>query len=224
MVQSDPADHKDVILEVRSGRGRRRGGALGRRPLPHAHALRRTARLQGRGARGEPERRRRVQGGHVRDQGRRRVLRLQVGGRRAPRAARAGDRVAGPHPHVDGDGRGDAGGRGGRGRHRPERPEDRRLPLDRPRRPVGEHDRLRGAHHARADRRRRLDAGREVAAPEQGEGDARPARAPLRARARASSAPSSTRRAARRSAPASAARRSARTTSPRTGSPTTGSS
>ena len=74
------------------GRRRRRGRALGGRRLPDARALRRAARLQGRGARGEPERRRRLQGGHVRGQGRRRVLRLQVGGRHAPRAARPRDR------------------------------------------------------------------------------------------------------------------------------------
>ena len=35
-----------------------------------------------------------------------------------------------------------------------------------PGRPVGEHDRLGGADHAQADRDRRLDAGREVAAAE----------------------------------------------------------
>src|SRR6185437_9736705 len=45
------------------------------------------------------------------------------------------------------------------------------------------------------DRRRRLDAGREVAAAEPRKGDARPARAPVRARARAAA------RGARRDAP-----------------------
>ncbi len=53
-----------------------------------------------------------------------------------------------------------------------------------PGRPERQHDRLRRPHHAPADRRRRRDAGREVAAPEQGEGDARPARAAVRAGAR----------------------------------------
>ena len=66
---------------------------------------------------------------------------------------------------------------------RPERPADRRLPLVRARRAVGQHDRLGGAHHAQAERHRRLDAGREVAAAEPREGDAGAARAPLRARA-----------------------------------------
>ncbi len=44
-----------------------------------------------------------------------------------------------------------------------------------------EHDRLRRPDHARADRSRRRHAGREVAAPEQAEGDAGAARAPVRA-------------------------------------------
>ena len=59
--------------------------------------------------------------------------RLQVRGRPAPRAARAGDREPGPRPHERGDGRGAARGRGGRRRDRPERSRDRRVPLDRAR-------------------------------------------------------------------------------------------
>ena len=118
------------------GRRRRRGGALGRRPLPDARALRGAARLQGRGARARARATAAATRRSLRGQGRRRVLGLQVGGRHAPRAARPRDGVPGPHPHVDRDRRRDARGRGGRGRHRPERPEDRRLPLDRPRRPV----------------------------------------------------------------------------------------
>ena len=52
-----------------------------------------------------------------------------------------------------------------------------------PGRAVGEHHRLGGADHAQADRPRGLDAGREVAAPEPRQGDARAARAAARARA-----------------------------------------
>ena len=70
---------------------------------------------------------------HVRDQGRRRLLGVQVRGRHAPRPAGAGDRVPGPHPHLDRDRRRAAGGRGRRRRDRPERPADRRLPLQRAR-------------------------------------------------------------------------------------------
>ena len=74
---------------------------------------------------------------------------------------------------------------GGRGRDRRERPQDRRLPLHRAGRPERQHDRLGRPDHAPADRDRRRDAGREVAAPEQGEGAARAARPHLRGRARA---------------------------------------
>ena len=199
-------------------RGRRRGRAVGRRPVPHAHQVRRAARLHDRAAGG---RRRQV---HVRHQGRRRVLGLQVRGRHAPRAARAGDRVAGPHPHLDGDGRGAARGRGRRRRRRPERPADRRLPLLGARRAVGQHDRLGGAHHAQAERHRRLDAGREVPAAEPREGDARAARAAVRAGARRAAGRARRRPPRRRSAPASARRRSAPTTSASAASPTTASS
>ena len=61
--------------------------------------------------------------------GERRVRPAQVRIGRAPRAARAGDRDAGPHPHLGGDRRGAAGGRGGRRRDRRQGPAHRRLPL-----------------------------------------------------------------------------------------------
>ena len=78
-----------------------------------------------------------------------------------------GDRVAGPHPHLDHRrARLPRGRRPGRGRDQPERPEDRRLPVERPRRPVGQHHRLRRAHHAPADGHRRGDAEREEPAAE----------------------------------------------------------
>ena len=48
-----------------------------------------------------------------------------------------------------------------------------------PGRPVRQHDGLGGSDHAQAVGHRRLDAGREVAAPEPGEGNARPARPPV---------------------------------------------
>ena len=50
----------------------------------------------------------------------------------------------------------------------------------RPRRPVGQHDRLRRAHHPPADRHRGVDAEREVAAAEPRGGHARAARPPAR--------------------------------------------
>ena len=72
---------------------------------------------------------------------------------------------------------------------RPERSRDRRVPLDRSRRAVGEHHRLRGPHHAQADRPRRVVPGREEPAPEQGQGDAHPARAARCRPSRTSSTP-----------------------------------
>ncbi len=224
LVPTDPADSKDVIVEVRQGVGGDEAalwaGDVYR--MLARYAERRGFKVEELAA--SPIGRRRLQGGHVRGQGRRRLFGLQVGGRHASRAARARDRERRPHPHLHSDRRRHARGRGGRDRDRPERPQDRRLPLDRPRRPVRQHDRLRRAHHPPADRRRRLDAGREVAAAEPREGDACAARAPLRARARAAAgrARRDPQRADRLGA--SARRRSAPTTSPRTGSPTTGSS
>ena len=107
---------------------------------------------------------------------------------------------------------------------RPERPADRRVSLLGPGRPVGEHDRLGGADHPQADRPGGLDAGREVAAPEPRARAARAARAPLRARA-ARAAGGAGRRPPRAGRDrASVRRRSARTTTPRAGSPTTASS
>ena len=73
-------------------------------------------------------------------------------------------------------------------------------------------------------RHRRLDAGREEPAAEPREGDARAARAPVRAARWPSSRPSSPPTAARRSAPATAPRRSAPTTTASAASPTTASS
>ena len=50
MVERDPNDDKNVIVEIRPGRRRRRGVAVGRRPVPDADPLRRAARVQGRAA------------------------------------------------------------------------------------------------------------------------------------------------------------------------------
>ena len=110
---------------------RRGGGAVRRRPLSHVPALCRAARLALRAALGQRHRARRHQGGDRRDQGPRRVQPAQVRSRRAPRAARAGDRGLGAHPHL-GDGRGAARGGGGGRQDRRERPAHRRLPLERP--------------------------------------------------------------------------------------------
>ena len=163
---------------------RRRGGALRRRPLQDADPLRRAARLLHRRPLAVRLRGGRLQGGHLRSPRRGRLLGLQVRGRHPPRPAGAGDREPGAHPHLDRDDRGAARGRGGRRPGRPERPADRRLPLLRAGRPVGQHDRLGGADHPQTDRDRRLDAGREVPAAEPRQGDAGAAGAAARAAGR----------------------------------------
>ncbi len=61
-----------------------------------------------------------------------------------------------------------ARGRGNRHRYRPDRPAHRRLPLLRPRWPVGQHYRLGGAHHSPANRDGGHPAGRKIADPKQG--------------------------------------------------------
>ena len=213
-------DHRDPRRHRR-----RRGGAVRRRPVQDAHPLRRGARLRHRGALAVAGRGRRLQGGHVRDQAATAPTRCSSS-RAAPtassgcrRPSRRGGSTPRPRPWRCCPRR-----RRSRSQIDPERPADRRLSLLRARRPVGEHDRLRGPDHPRADRDRRLDAGREVAAAEPREGDAGAAGAPLRARARGAAGRD------RRRAPlagrhaASARRRSAPTTSRRAGSPTTASS
>ena len=87
--------------------------------------------------------------------------------------------------------------------------------LDRARRPVGQHDRLGRAHHAPADGHRRGLPGRALADPEPRARTQDPARAPVRARSSRSATRPRRPSAARRSAPASARRRSAPTTSRR---------
>ena len=105
----------------------------------------------------------------------------------------------------------------------PERPADRRLPLRRARRAVGQHDRLGGADHPPADAARGHLPGRAQPAPEQGAGDEDPARAGSTSWSASGSSRRRPRPGSRRSAAASARRRSGPTTSPRTGSPTTAS-
>ena len=156
-------------------------------------------------------------------EGRRRLAPPQARGGPAPGPAGAGDRVPGPDPHLVGDGHRAARGRGGRRPHRGQGPQDRRVPLDRPGRPVGQHDRLGGAHHPPADRHRRRHAGREEPDPEPGQGHAGAAGPSAEGRAGPPGRRAVERRAAARSAAAAGRRRSAPTTTRRTGSPTTAS-
>ena len=109
----------------------------------------------------------------------RRLFAAEVRIRRPPRAARAGNRIAGPHPHLGLHGGGDAGSRRGRrSRHQPGRPAHRHLPRLRRRRPAHQQDRFRRAHHPPADRAGGGMPGRPLAAPQPGAGHERAGGAP----------------------------------------------
>ena len=167
LVPTDPADRKDVIVEVRQGVGGDEAA------LWAGDIYRMLARYaERRGYKVEELKASASDGGgykevDVRGQGRRRVLASSSG-----RAARTACSAC-PRPESQGRIHTSTAtvavmpeAEEVEVRDRPERPQDRRLPLDRPGRPVGQHDRLGRAHHAPADRRRRRDAGREVAASE----------------------------------------------------------
>ena len=89
MVERDPNDAKNVIVEIRAGAGGDEAalfaGDLYR--MLTKYAERRGFKTEG--LNHSPSPAGRLQGRHVRGQGRRRVQRVQVRGRRAPRAARA---------------------------------------------------------------------------------------------------------------------------------------
>ena len=186
LVQRDPADGKDVIVEGRGGEGGEEAklwaGDLAK--LLQRYAERRGFKWK---SSSRAQRNGRAEGGHVRRQGRRRLFGLQVRGRDTSRAARSRNRISGAHSHFDGDRGRDARGRRRRRADRRKRPEDRRLPLVGPGWTVGEHDRLGGADHALAHRDRRRHAGRTLAAPEPRQGNAGVACPPLRSRAGATS-------------------------------------
>ncbi len=101
----------DVFLEVRAAAGGDEAaifaGDLFRMYARYAES----ARLERRDPVGEPRRARRLPRDHQPHRRARRLCAAQVRVRHAPRAARARDRVAGPHPHVDLHGRGAAGSR-----------------------------------------------------------------------------------------------------------------
>ena len=94
---------------------------------------------------------RRHQGVHRARHRQGRLLAAALRGRRAPRAARAGDRDAGAHPHLDGDGGGAARGRRRRRADRREGPRDQHRRERRARRAGRQHDQQRRADPAQAD-------------------------------------------------------------------------
>ena len=109
MIERDPNDDKDVILEIRAGAGGEEAGAVRRRPVPDAHPLRRAARLQDRAAR------RSATGGYtfaIKGDGAYSVFKFEAGIHRVQRVPET--ETPGPHPHLDRDRRGAARGRGRR--------------------------------------------------------------------------------------------------------------
>ena len=125
LLPKDAADERDVILEVRAGTGGDEAalfaGDLFRMYIKYAEAKGWKVEVLS-ASEGD---RRRLQGDRRRDRRPRRLRAAEVRERRPPRPARAGDRGAGAHPHLGGDGRGAAGGRGNRSRHQRRGPQDR---------------------------------------------------------------------------------------------------
>ena len=165
----------------------------------------------------------RLQGNRRRDQGPRAVRPAEVRVRRAPRAARARHRGAGPRPHLGRDRRGAARGRGRRHRDQARRSQDRHHAVAGRRRPARQQDRIRDPHHPHAERHRRDGAGGALAAqePRQGDGDA--ARQALRRREDQDRQGPRRRARRTRSARATAPSASAPTISRKAASPTTAS-
>ena len=163
LVPKDPNEGKDLIVEIRAGTGWPGGCPVGRRPVRDVPALRRAAPVEDGGAR-RPRRvgPRRFQGGRARGPRQGCVRATEARSGRAPRAACPRHRVPGAAPHVDGDGGGHVRGRGDRGRDPARGPADRRLPLERAGRPIGEHHRLGGADRPQADRDQGRGARRSV--------------------------------------------------------------
>ena len=216
LVPKDPNEGKDVIVEIRAGTGGEEAALWAGDLFEMYRRLAERHRWKTDVIASLTERPRRAsRRSSLEVRGKDAFATAQARGRGPPRAAGAGHRVAGADPHVDGDG-GGACPRPRRSRSRSApRTSDRRLPLERPRRPVGEHDRLGGAHRPHADRHQGGMPGGALAAAEPGEGDALPARPAVRrsrtTKRRRRRRPSG----ARSSAPGSAPRRSAPTTSPR---------
>ena len=121
MVERDPNDSKNVLVEIRAGTG---GDEAALFAGDLFKMLTRYAEQRGFGTEviaSSP-----AEVGGFKEvtfaiKGERGLFGVQVRGRHASRAARAEDRVPGADPHLDGNRRGSARGRGGRGRDRPER-------------------------------------------------------------------------------------------------------
>ncbi len=223
LLPADPNAGRNVIVEIRGAEGGEEANLWAKDLFDmytrYADRMKWKVEVLGIG----PVAQGRHQRGRVLDEGRQRVDAHEVRRRTAPRAARAGYGEPGPHPHVGRHRDGVARGRRDRRADRREGSEGRRLPIDRSGRPVGQHHRLRGAHHAHSRRASswpcRTRRARSKTAPKRCRCCGRACSKP----SRTSRKPNSPTRGASRSAAAGAARRSARTTTRRTASPITAS-
>ena len=224
LIPKDPRDESNIFLEVRAGTGGDEAaifaGDLFR--MYSRYAERQGWRVEV--LEREPGRARRLQRDHQPRRRPGRVFAAQVRVRYAPRAARAGDRIAGTHPHLGLHGRDPARARGDRRGGVQSRGAARRhLSRIGRRRAARQQDRLGDPDHAPADRHRRRVPGRALAAQEPLARDVAAARAAARV------ASSSARRRSRRrsdgcrSAAATDPSASARTTTRRRASPITAS-
>jgi peptide chain release factor 1 len=130
LLPRDPNDERSVIVEIRGGAGGEEAALFAVQPLYRMYSMY----AEKRGWKTEIVNLNETGAGRIKevsfgDRGRGRVFAAQVRKRRAPRAARARNGDAGAHTHLDGYGRGAAGGRGGRAGDKPADLADRHVPL-----------------------------------------------------------------------------------------------
>ena len=108
LLPRDPNDDRDVIIEIRAGTGGEEAALFAAELFRMYVRYAERHRWKTEAALGQRDRHRRAPRGHLRDPRAGRLQPPQVRGRRAPRPARARDRVERPHPHLDRDRRGAA--------------------------------------------------------------------------------------------------------------------